>query len=59
MGGKIIFLKNQTVAPNVSYAKKGGCERYKNPPEDENQRFVGYRKKYYKTKKDWLIFYFG
>ena len=38
---------------------KKGCERYKNPPEDENQRFFRYRKKYYKMKKDCLIFYFG
>ena len=29
-----------------------GSERYKNLPEDEKQRLVGYRKKYYKMRKN-------
>ena len=28
------------------------CERYKNLPEDEKQKLVEYRKKYYKMRKN-------
>ena len=32
-----------------------GCEPYKNLPEDEKQRLIEYRKKYYKIRKKQLI----
>ena len=31
------------------------CERYKNLPEDEKQKFVDYRKKYYKMRKKTVL----
>ena len=41
-----IFLKKKK-------KKKGkyDCERYKNLSEDEKQKLVGYRKKYYRMRK--------
>ena len=32
-----------------------GCERYKNLSEDEKQKLLGYRKKYYRMRKNALL----
>ena len=33
-----------------------GCEEYKNLPEDEKQKLIEYRKKYYKMRKNTLLY---
>ena len=47
-----VILKKKTKTK-----KKGqySCEWYKNLPEDENQKLVEYRKKYYKMRKNALL----
>ena len=50
--------KNLVKDQNLSKEKKKrqyGCERYKNLSEDENQKLVEYRKKYYRMRKNALL----
>ena len=48
-----VFLKKKKKKKKQEY----GCERYENLTEDENQKLVEYRKKYYKMRKNAFIYF--